>query len=59
MALVLEILLKAALAGVFSGACAYAYLRLARKRKDVRRESLLVFGALMLFTFVRLLAISF
>src|SRR5690606_17280038 len=56
--LVIEILAKLALAAAFAGGCAYAYLKLARKRKDVRRESLLVFGALFLFTVVRLLAIG-
>lgn len=52
----IEILVKLALAAAFAGGCAYAYLKLARKRRDVRRESLLVFGTLLLFTFVRLLA---
>ena len=50
-----EILLKLSLALVFAGVCAYAYLRLAKKRRNVRRESLLIFGSLFLFSFVRLI----
>ncbi len=46
---------KIALALLFSGSCAYAYLKLAKRRKDVRRESLMVFGALFLFSVLRLL----
>lgn len=52
----MEILIDLAIAAAFSGVCAYVYLRLARGRKNVKRESRLVFGSLMLFTFIRLLA---
>ncbi len=54
----MEILAKLGIAAAFSGACAYAYLRLARRRKDVKRESLLVMGSLMLFIFLRLLSLN-
>lgn len=47
-------LLKFVTAAVFSSLCAFAYLRLARNRKDVRRESLLVLGTLMVFSVLRL-----
>lgn len=50
-----EILLKVLLAVAFAGVCAYAYLRLAKKRRNVRRESLLIFASLFLFSFVRLM----
>ncbi len=49
-------LIKLAIAAAFSGACAYAYLRLARNRKNVKRESYLVLGSLFVFSFLRLLA---
>ena len=49
------LLVKLGLAVAFSGACAYAYLRLARKRKAVRREALLILATLFLFSFLRLL----
>ncbi len=54
----IEMMVKLALAAGFSGACAYAYLRLARNRRNVRRESLLVLAALFVFTTLRLLAID-
>lgn len=54
----MEFLIKIALAVVFSGVCAYAYLRLARNRRNVRREALMVLGALFVFTAIRLFAIE-
>ena len=54
----LDAIIKLALAGIFSGMCAYAYLRLARNRRNVKREALLVLGSLFLFTVIRLLAIG-
>lgn len=51
-----EILIKIILAGLFAGACAYAYLRLARRRGNVRKHAALIFGALFLFSFLRLIS---
>ncbi len=49
------LVVKIALALLFSGACAFAYLKLAKRRKNVRRESLMVLGALFVFSLLRLL----
>ena len=54
----IELTVKITLAAGFSGACAYAYLRLARNRRSVRREALLVLATLFIFTALRLLAIE-
>ncbi len=54
----MEILTKLAIAAAFSGLCAFAYLRLARNRKNVKRESLMVLGSLMLFSFLRLISMN-
>jgi hypothetical protein len=58
VAFLMEFIVKIALAAAFSGACAYAYLRLARNRCNVRRESLMVLATLFAFTTLRLLAID-
>lgn len=51
-----EILLKIVLAALFASACAYAYLRLARRRENVRKHAILIFGALFVFSFLRLIS---
>ena len=52
----MEILVHAALAFAFAAGSAFAYLKLAKGRKDVRRESRWVFWTLLIFGLVRLLA---
>jgi|688.fasta_scaffold2329789_1 hypothetical protein len=54
----MEIFTKLAIAAAFSGACAFAYLRLARNRKNVKREAVMVLGSLMLFSFLRLISMD-
>lgn len=54
----MEVLMKLGIAAAFSGTCAFAYLRLARNRPNVKRESLMVLGSLMLFSFLRLISMD-
>jgi hypothetical protein len=50
-----EFVIKLTIALSFAGACAFAYLRLARGRANVRRESAIIFTVLLLFAAIRLM----
>ncbi|MFN3888911.1 MAG: hypothetical protein ACK4MV_00835 [Beijerinckiaceae bacterium] len=55
----ISVLTPLALAFSFAGVCALAYLKLAKGRRNVRRESLLIFAVLLVFTLARLLTFNF